>query len=115
MKISKRVKILFVLLKSIKALFDEHECRLTQWTQWAGDGSCGTVTRTRSYTYYMCEYLITQKQISFKILLQPELPACHGSVISRFESKQMNRSYHLVVSLNLIFMKLKNCAKVSCS
>ena len=116
-KISKRVIFLFVLLKSIKALFDEHECPLPNtWTEWTEpDGSCGTVTRTRSYGYYMCQYLITKKKFNFKIFLQPSLPACHGLVISRDEPYTMNWFYHLVVSLNLIFIKLKKCAKVFCS
>ena len=110
--ISKKVIFLFVFLKSTQAFFDYiaplEECILPNtWTQWVGDGSCETVIRTRSYKYYMCEHLFSQKAFNFKIFLQPELPACHGSVISRLESKQINYFYHLVVSLNLIFMKLK--------
>ena len=110
--ISSRVIFLFGLLKSTKALLDavlpEKKCVLPDtWTQWVEDGSCGTVTRTRSYKYYMCEHLISQKAFNFKIFLQPDLPACHGSVISRLKPKEINNFCHLAVSLNLIFMKLK--------
>ena len=29
------------------------------WTQWVGAGTCGEVTRTRSYQYSYCEYKIS--------------------------------------------------------
>ena len=38
------------------------ECILPNtWTQWVEHGTCGEVTRTRNYKYYMSEYEILQK------------------------------------------------------
>ena len=108
MAIISRVIFLFELLKSTQAFFNdlmnavgatEKKCILPDtWTEWVVDGSCGTVTRTRSYKYYMCEHFFFVNHSFLKYILQPELPASHGSVISRLESKMMNYLYQLVVS-----------------
>ena len=64
-KILKIEIFFFVLLKSSEGFIEESECQLTAWTEWAEDGgTCGTVTRTRSYQYYMGEFFISQKKNS---------------------------------------------------
>ena len=77
----KRVKFLFVLLKSNEAFFEdladavadavapEHECILPNtWTEWVEHGTCETVTRKRNYKYYMCEFEILSKPINKVII-----------------------------------------------
>ena len=89
--IFKRVIFLFVLLIPTKAwnpldvvtavadaVVPEHECPLSTWTEWDEQGTCGRVTRTRSYNYYMCEFEILRKHLSCEIFLKPELPALTG-------------------------------------
>ena len=51
------------IVDSVNALADtvipEHECILPNtWTPWMEHGTCESVTRTRNYKYYMCEYEI---------------------------------------------------------
>ena len=77
--IFKRVIFFFVLLISseafdivgavVDAVAPEHECKLTTWTEWGEQGTCGRVTRTRSYDYYMCEFEISRKHLSYEILV----------------------------------------------
>ena len=74
---SKKILLLFGLLKSSEAfslqdaisnVFDvapEHECILSQWSEWVEQGTCALVTRKRSYNYYMSEYTILQKKTAF--------------------------------------------------
>ena len=50
---SKKI-ILFVAIIDVVA---QNKCILeNSWTEWVEQGTCGEVTRTRSYKYYMCEY-----------------------------------------------------------
>ena len=65
----KKIILLVGLFKSSEALLNPalinavappNKCILPDtWTEWAEQGTCGAVTRTRSYKYYMCEYAIS--------------------------------------------------------
>ena len=88
-KIIKKEILLFVLFKSSRAFFDERKCiLLNTWTEWVEQGSCGWITRKRSYKYYMCQYAILKKRCD-KIFLKPELSALIGSVITKRVMKQI--------------------------
>ena len=66
---SKKILLLVGLFKSsesfpdlevLDAIAPEEKCILQNtWTEWVEQGTCGEVTRTRSYKYYMCEYEIS--------------------------------------------------------
>ena len=63
---SKKIILLVGLFKTsesfdlLDAELPEHKCILPNtWTEWVEQGTCGEVTRTRSYKYYMCEYEIS--------------------------------------------------------
>ena len=64
---SKQIILLVGLFKSSKAIAANldailplKKCLLPNtWTEWVEQGTCGEVTRTRSYKYYMCEYEIS--------------------------------------------------------
>ena len=47
------------LINLADALVPERKCMLPNtWTEWIEHGTCESVTRIRSYKYYMCKYEI---------------------------------------------------------